>query len=248
MPLLRRNVRFPIPDSLGVEASLEGTNGKRFPTRAAVRAIGPAGVQLFSLEPVPLFSDFICRIDHATTNIHLEAAAYALLTKINDQPGFLVDCRFHEEVPGAAFEGLAASTKSDAREHPRFAVSARGAIAWEMQGERIPVVVEDLSRGGFRLTAPSAGTMRARLLLFLPDAAEGTPPILASLCWQMPGPDGWRLGCEFLDEKGYFTLQDHCRTPEEPRPKERRPWRESLWLSAVGAACLVGVMGWLVWH
>jgi hypothetical protein len=249
MRFFHRHQRFPVPAELPIDVKLEWLAGDGRPAMPAnLRAIGPTGFQLASDRPVPLFQPFMLTVSSQTLDVSLSSLAHASLSRAQGET-HLSDCVFQEEIPGPILEKLVSGGGIDGRQYPRLTVSAVGVLTWELDPKRHPVRIEDLSRGGMRLSLdvepPSVGT---RLLLHLEAVGGAAPePIRATVTWKTQSTARYEVGCRFIDERSYFDVQDHVATPE-PEALPIRSLRQSIWVPLLSLAALALIITWLIFH
>lgn len=153
---------------------------------------------------------------------------------------------FREAIPAALVTRLVGEDAGagEGRVHPRFAVSVGGLAHWPAINENVAVRIEDLSRGGFRMRSTRTIDVGSPVSLQLDDPGRRPPLINAVVAWRTKVDNGYVMGCEFLEPRGFIVLQDHVVTPVEPAEKHDSP-RRSLSVSIAAFIALCVLVYWL---
>jgi hypothetical protein len=162
-----------------------------------------------------------------------------------------VGCSFITPLSADIYVDLATVGLLDRRLEPRRQISLDASVQEELAGKEADrATILDYSSGGMRVRCQNSKRLGERLLIELRDPEGNLTTIPAKTIWQREFDDGFHVGCCFLNNDGYESLQRILRsrrlleakklnTVEEDEP---RPFR----LKSVWWLGLLTILAWIV--
>ena len=145
---------------------------------------------------------------------------------------FWIGCRFNPRLPQSLLVDLAEGGYLERREYRREDIALKALARWELTPDDVEMRLADYSSGGFCLLSEEPGTAGKRILLHL-DNEDGEQVLVSGKAqWQVESEEGFRIGCEFVNQGGYQMVRGILRGSDadvEEKSNKRSIWKRFLW-------------------
>jgi hypothetical protein len=156
--------------------------------------------------------------------LHLHLAVTAQVCWIRpDGRQWRLGCSFNPPLPQEDVERLLAEGILDRRHSQREPVEKPATAMWELNPQPTPVLISDLSRGGFCLRSALPAEPTSRLRLQVPGQNDEVLETTATVQWRLQVAEGYLLGCSLSHPKACALLRS-ALWPEAPRKRGWRSW------------------------
>ena len=161
-------------------------------------------------------------------------------------------CSFMVALPLETYMELARGGYLDRRLDPRRRVSLDATVKQELTTKRPePVVILDYSSGGMLLSCYNSKKLGERLLVELADDNGNVAVIPIKSVWQRENDGQFNVGCSFLNNEGYESLQKILRSRnlvEVKRPIKRVESSRPFQMAPVWWIGMCTVYAWFLIH
>jgi len=124
----------------------------------------------------------------------------------NNDESWVVGCAIAPPLSDEALAYLATTAGKERRRFRRLPIAAEVTIRRQAQAEGCAATLHNLSSGGFCCSSAMHYEIGERIQINIVDT-EGEPRVIeARICWQVDGPDGSIVGCQFSSQSSYAEL------------------------------------------
>ncbi len=121
--------------------------------------------------------------------------------------GWVIGCSFEPRIPEDLLETLFDTGELERRQHQRQEVSLRMTLRWEACSEQGVAWILNVSEGGFCMLTNLAGSPPQRVSLATEGDEDLDLNIVARSKWQVQTEEGFCVGCEFVSNQTFKSLQ-----------------------------------------
>ena len=155
---------------------------------------------------------------------------------------WLLGCVFNRDLSDQGVAKLTSGMCLDRRRSLRHEIMLKATVHWELQSDGTPVVLRNLSAGGFCMTASSAGEVGQRLLLHLEKAGGHDATVQAQIEWRLKANKGYLIGCSFLNSYSYASLREAVEETQQKQKEKSQPTEYWMPGPIVGAMTLLALV------
>ena len=177
-------------------------------------------------------------------DLQFDLAATVKWIRQADEQSWSVGCHIKPELSEDALIRLASMGLLDRRESVRREVEMAASICGELESNRTPAVIRNLSEDGFGMATLAARVVGQRIRVAVPTPYGETIDITARVIWQIKTNRGFFCGCAFLNRESYaelIALADEIDDPTAParRRRARSATRTSMWVALAALVVFV---------
>ena len=200
------------------------------------------GVKLSVPICLPFEEEVDMRIEIPDLALNLEISATVRWVRPAGDVTWLLGCVFNRELSDRGIAKLTSGMCLDRRRSLRREIMLKATVHWELQSDGTSVVLQNLSAGGFCMTASNAGEVGQRLLLHLEKADGHDATVQAQIEWRLKVNKGYLVGCSFLNSYSYASLRDAVE--ETQQKQDGNSQSTEYWLPGpiVGAVTLLALV------
>jgi len=219
---LPRAPRFKVADPCETVVTITRTGGANDETfTAKLVDISQHGTKL--LVPINLRFEEALQLKLEVVGTELEYHGVASVRHIRSvesespEEVWAVGCAMAPPLSDQTFSYLATIAGRERRRFRRLPIAAEATIRRQAQAEGCAATLHNLSSGGFCCSSAMHYEVGERIQLTIDDTECEPRVIDAHVCWQVDGPDGSIVGCQFSSRSSYSELCA-CLT-EHPVPE-----------------------------
>lgn len=220
-----RAPRFEVSDGSDVVVSVTRTGADEDANIAAELVdISQHGAKLRVPINMQFEESLQLEIDVLGTDLNYHGVASVRhIRSLNDE-NWIVGCAIAPPLSDETFSYLATAAGKERRRFRRLPIAAEATIRRQAQSEGCEATLHNLSSGGFCCSSPMYYEVGELVQLTIVDTDGEPRTIEARICWQVDGPDGSIVGCQFSSQDSYAEL---CACLSEQPIQEPSTTREA---------------------
>jgi hypothetical protein len=124
----------------------------------------------------------------------------------SQEESWVVGCAIAPPFTDETFSYLATTAGKERRRFRRLPIAAEATIRRQAQPDGYQATLHNLSSGGFCCSSEVHYEVGERIQLTIDDTKGKSRVIEARICWQVDGPDGSIVGCQFSSRSSYSEI------------------------------------------
>ncbi len=222
--LQERAPRYDVIRSSGVTVTIEKPSGSAESIRAELANISVGGAKFKADSSLSVEDVIAVKIDVETPPRTIGVAAEVCWVSPAAGDGWWLGCSLNPPIPDEVLHEFAQEGVLERREHRREPVSLTAIAKWELTSRSAFARIIDCSKGGFCMLSQAEGKPGERVQLQFEGGGREQVLVRGKALWQIESPDGYTIGCEFLDQHDFTVVTDLQNLKPQGPSREKLAW------------------------
>ena len=208
----RRELRYELWDSPDVDIATATGDVRKGANRYRGRLfdLSKSGARVLCMHAIEPDASIGLLLTIQQLGLKINIAGNVCWSRPISDDAWVFGCSFDPELPDEVFDTLATGSEIERRSALRSRHRIEVGAFWDLDGDTIPVMLQDYSQGGFCVRTCQPATGRRLFHLRLVDPCETM--IVARFVWQLKAEDGYLVGCSFLNGRDAGRLANAVST------------------------------------
>jgi hypothetical protein len=234
--------RYRLNDGIDVRVLVQA-QGSPEPVDAQLIDMSNSGLQL-RLATCLKFDESMA-VHILAGDLQFDLAATVKWIREADEQSWSIGCHIKPELSEEALNRLASMGLLDRRESVRKEVEMAASICGELETNKTPAVIRNLSEEGFGMATMTARVVGQRIRVAVPTPFDDALDVTARVIWQIKTNRGFFCGCAFLSRESHAELSALAGGTSEAaaharrRRRRRSTRRTSLWVALAALVVFV---------